>query len=60
MPGQHNFHAHFSGALQHRVEVVYFEPEQYAVSVRLVIAIANRPMVVFNTEAVQLKDQLAI
>ena len=60
MPGQHNFHAHLSGALQDRVKVIHFEPEQDAVSVRLVIAIANRPMMVFNFETVQLKDQLAI
>jgi hypothetical protein len=60
MPGQHNFHAHLSGALQDLVKVVYFEPEQDAVSVGLVSAVANRPMMVFNFEAVQLKDQLAI
>ena len=60
MPGQHNFHAHLSGTLQDRVKVVYFEPEQDAVSVGLVIAVANRPMMVLNFEAVQLKDQLAI
>ncbi len=60
MPGQHNFHAHLSGALQNRVKVVHFEPEQDAVSVRLVIGIANRSMMVINFKAVQLKDQLAI
>jgi hypothetical protein len=60
MPGQNNLHAHFSGALHHRIKVVHFEPEQDAVSVGLVIAVANRPMVVFNLEAVQLKDELAI
>ncbi len=60
MLGQHNFHAHLSGALQDRVKVVHFEPEQDAVSVGLVIAVANRPMVVFNFEAVQLKNHLAI
>jgi hypothetical protein len=60
MPGQHNFHVHLSGALQGRVKVVYFEPEQDAVSVGLVIAVANRSMMVFNFEAVQLKHQLAV
>lgn len=60
MPGQRNFHAHFSGALHHRVKVVHFKPEQHAVSVGLVIAVANQSMMVFNFEAVQLKDQLAI
>ena len=60
MLAQYNFYAHLSGALQDRVKVVHFEPEQDAVSVGLVIAVANRPMMVFNLEAVQLKDQLAI
>jgi len=60
MPGQHDFDAHFSGALQDRVKIVHFEPEQDAVSIRLVIAVANRAMVVFNFETVQLKNQLAI
>ncbi len=60
MFGQHNFHAHLSGALHHRVKVVHFEPEQDAVSVRLVSGIANPPMMVFHFKAVQLKDQLAI
>ena len=52
MLGQHNFDAHFSCALQDRVKVVHFEPEQDAVSVGLVIAVGNRPMVVFNFKAV--------
>jgi hypothetical protein len=60
MLGQHNFHAHLSGALQDRVKVVHFEPEQDAVSIGLVIAVADRPMVVFNLEAVQLKNQSAV
>jgi hypothetical protein len=57
---QHNSHAHLGGALHHGVKVVHFEPEQDAVSIGLVIAVANPPMVVFHFEAVQLKDQLAI
>jgi hypothetical protein len=60
MLAQHNFHAHLSGALHHCVKVVHFEPEQDAVSVGPVIAVANRPMMVINFKAVQLKDQLAI
>ena len=60
MFGQHNLHAHLGGALQDRVKVVHFKPEQDAVSIGLVIAVANPPMVVFHFEAVQLKDQLAI
>jgi hypothetical protein len=60
MPRQHNFHAHLSGVLQDGVKVVHLEPEQDTVSVGLVIAVANQPMMVFDFEAVKLKDQLAI
>jgi len=60
MFGQHDFHAHLGGALHHRVKVVHFEPEQDAVSIGLVIAVANPPMVVFHFKAVQLKHQLAV
>jgi hypothetical protein len=52
MFGQNNFHAHLGGALQDLVKVVHFKPEQDSVSVGFVIAISNRPMVVFNFEAV--------
>jgi len=60
MPGHDDLHAHFSGALHDRVKVVYLEPQQYAVSVWLVITIADRAVMVFYFKAVQLKDKLAI
>lgn len=60
MPGHDELHAHFGGALHDRVKVVYLEPQQYTVSVWLVITIADRTMMVFYFEAVQLKDELAI
>ena len=39
------------------IEVVDFKPLQYAVAIRLVIRITDRPMVVFDLKAVQLEDQ---
>jgi hypothetical protein len=60
MPGHDNLHSHFSRALHDRVKVVYLEPQQYTVSVRLVITIADRAVIVFYFEAVQLKNKLAI
>ena len=60
MPGRDNLHSHFSRALHDRVEVVYLEPQQYPVSVWLVITIADRAVIVFYFEAVQLKNKLAI
>ena len=55
-----DLHAHFSGALHNHVKAVHLEPEQHAVSVRPVTRIADRTVMVFYFEAVQLKDKLAI
>jgi hypothetical protein len=60
MSGHDDLHAHFGGALHNRVQVIHFEPQQYTVSVWLVITIANRTVIVLYFEAVQLKDKLAI
>jgi len=60
MAGHDDLDAHFSGALHDRVKVVHFEPQQYTVSVWLIIAIADATVMVFYFEAVQLKDKLAI
>ena len=60
MPRQDDLHTHFSAALNDRVKVVYLEPQQYTVSVWLVLTIADRTVIVFYFEAVQLKDKLAI
>lgn len=60
MPGHDDLHAHFSRALHDRIKVVYLEPQQYTVSIWLVIAIADWTVMVFYVEAVQLKDKLAI
>lgn len=60
MLGHDNLYTQFTGAFDDRIEVVYLEPQQDAVSVRLVITIADRTVLVFYFEAVQLKDKLAI
>jgi hypothetical protein len=60
MTGHDNVYAHFSGPLHDRLEIVDFEPQQHAVPVWLVIAIADRAVMVFYCEAVQLKHKLAI
>ena len=60
MPRQDDLYSHFSGALHDRVKVVYLEPQQYTVSVWLVITMADRTVIVFYFEAVQLKDKLPI
>lgn len=60
MLGHDNFHSHVSGALHDPVKIVYLEPQQYTVSVRFVITIADRAVIVFYFEAVQLKNKLAI
>jgi len=60
MPGHHDLHAHLGGTLHDRVKVIYFKPEQHAVSVWFVIAVANGTVIVLNVEAMQLKDKVAI
>jgi hypothetical protein len=60
MPRHDGLHAHVRGALHDPVKVVDLEPQQYTVSVRPVIAVADRTMMVVDIEAVQLKDELAI
>jgi hypothetical protein len=44
--------AHLSGALHDRVKIVNFEPQQDAVSIRLVVSIAYGTVMVFYFEAV--------
>jgi len=60
MPGQNHLHVHFSRALHDRVEVLYLEPQQHAVPIRLVVAIADPAVMVFHFKAVQLEDELAV
>ena len=60
MLGPDDLHAHFSSALHDRIKVVHLEPQQHAVSVWLVITIADRTVMVFYLESVQLKDKAVI
>jgi len=60
MPGHDNLDAHFSGALHDSFKIVDLEPQQHPVSIGPVIAIADRAMMMFHFEAVQLKDKLPI
>jgi hypothetical protein len=60
MPGHDYLHAHLSRALHHRVKVVHLEPQQYAISVWLIITITDQTVMVFYFEPVQLKDKLVI
>jgi hypothetical protein len=60
MPGHDDLDAHFSGTLYDPVKVVNLEPQQHAVSVWLIITIADRTVMVIHFEAVQLKDKLSL
>ncbi len=60
MAAHDDLYVHCGGALKHRVKVIDFKPQQYAVSVWLVFTISDRAVMVFHREAVQLKDKLAI
>lgn len=52
--------SHLTGALDGGVEVVDLEPQQDAVSVGPVIRITDRPVMVMDLEAVELKHQHTI
>ena len=60
MAGQHDLDAHFSSALDHRVEVIHLEPEQHTIAVRSVGAIADGAVMMFDFKTVQLKNEAAI
>ena len=60
MPGYDDLDAHFSRALHDCLKIVDLEPEQHPVSIWLIVTIANRAVMVFYVEAVQLKNKLAI
>jgi len=52
MARHYNLNAHFRGALYDLFEILDLKPKQYAIAVRPVIPIPDRPMVVFHFEAV--------
>jgi hypothetical protein len=60
MPGQDDLRLHLGHSRHRGVEVVDFEPEQEAVAIRSVGRVPYRPVVVFDLEAVELKDEDAI
>jgi hypothetical protein len=60
MPGHDDLHAHLGGTLHDGLKIVYLEPQQNTVSVWLVITIADRTVIMFYVETVQLKDELAV
>ena len=60
MPRHDNLDTHFSGALHDRFKIVDLEPQQHPISIWPIVATANRAVMMFHFEAVQLKDKLAI
>jgi hypothetical protein len=60
MARQDDFGFQFGDTGNSSIEVVDFKPQQYAVAIRLVLRITDRPMVVFDLKAVQLEDQRTI
>ena len=57
---RHNsVNAHSNSSLNHSLEVVHLKPQQYAMSIWQVVAVATRTVVVVYFEAVQLQNQLS-
>ena len=57
---QHDLDVHIGSALDDRVEVIDLEPEQHAIPVWSVGAIADGAVFVLDVEAVQLQDEAAV
>lgn len=55
-----DLHAHLRGALHGRFKVVNLKPQQHSVSIRPVIRISDRTVVMYYPEPVQLEDNLSI
>lgn len=60
MPRLDDFGPEFGSARDDSVELIHFEPEQNAVSVGLVIGIANRTVMMLDLEVVQLEYKTTI
>ena len=60
MFGKDDLDAHLSYALHDSVKIFYLEPQQDAVSVGLVVLVAYGAMMMFDFEAVQLKNELSV
>jgi hypothetical protein len=56
VPGHNDFDAHFHSALRDGIKVIYFKPQQHAISVWLVITVCDRAVMVLHFKAVQLKN----
>lgn len=57
MPWKDNVGLQVVGAVHGGVEVLDLEPQQNAITVRLIVGIRDRSMMVFSLERMQLKDQ---
>ena len=60
MARQHDLDAHFSGALHYRIEVFHLEPKQHTIAVGSVGGIADRAVMMFDFETMQLQDEFSI
>jgi hypothetical protein len=60
MPGHDDFDIHFVAALHDTFKIVDLEPQQNPISIGPVVTIADRAMIMFTLEAVQLKDELPV
>jgi hypothetical protein len=60
MSGVDDLYAHFFGAFDDCLEIIYLEPQQNTIAVGLVITITDPSVMVLNIEAVQLKNELTV
>lgn len=60
MTGHHDIHAHFTGALDHGIEIFHFKPQKQTIPIWLIITIGDPAVVMLHFKAVQLEDDLAV
>ena len=57
MARQNNLGFKFGDTDERGIEVVDFKPQKYAIAIRLVLGIADRPVVMLDLKPVQLQNQ---
>ena len=59
MPGLNHLDLHFFGAVNGRIEIIEFKPQQHTIAMRQIFA-TDWTVIVSHTPAVQLQDQPSI
>jgi len=59
MPGMNHFDLHFFGAVNGRIEIIEFKPQQHTIAMRQIL-VTDWTVIVSDIPAMQLQDQSSI